>query len=247
MILLLKPHQYYHPHPKSQIILLLKIWQYCLYSTIQENVRQKNCMIKLTYTIIGTASTRLSNEENRDDLNLAPTKRVLFQKTVSAPPPSPNPTVKPLSLAESIQVSLTEIILNDFKGTTISPQLADELMQDSFIPVQYKALEIPPDSDETRQRFVLYEYNRRMELHIAHNTLEYMIYCITEDIPHLKSIIDGQAMFEQTWPSPQMACAAVENDQKQETAMSELLLQEAQLLIKQIQQTVKIIEAGPSI
>ena len=139
-----------------------------------------------------------------------------------------------------------------FKEVTISPQLAVELMQTSFQPIQYKALEICPDSDRGREEYLLHEYDRRLELHISYNAMTFITWNISENMVQLKSIIDNQAMFEQTWPSPRSKNEPASlfrklytntiTDQEEGIVISKLL-KEAQSLIEQIQQTVNAIKS----
>ena len=139
-----------------------------------------------------------------------------------------------------------------FKEVTISPQLAVELMQNSFQPIQYKALETLPNSDRDREEYLLHEYDRRLELHISYNAMKFITWNISENMVQLKSIIDNQAMFEQTWPSPRSKNKLASlfrklytntiTDQEEGTVISKLL-KEAQSLIEQIQQTVNAIKS----
>ena len=160
---------------------------------------------------------------------------------------SPNVKSKSCSPMEAS----TETMPDEFKEAIISPQLACELMQPSFQPIQYKALESLPNSDQAREEYLLHEYDRRLELHIAYNTMKFMTWNISENMAHgqLKPIIDNQAIFEQTWPltrSENDPASLFRNvytstidiaDQEEGTGIKKLL-QKAQLLIEQIQQTV---------
>ena len=136
-----------------------------------------------------------------------------------------------------------------FKEVIISPQLAVELMQTSFQPIRYKALETLPNSDRGRKEYLLHEYDRRLELHISYNAMKFITWNISENMVQLKSIIDNQAMFEQTWPSPRSKNEPASLFRKlytntitdQEGTVISKLLKEAQSLIEQIQQTVNAI------
>ena len=163
---------------------------------------------------------------------------------MSAPPPSPidNPKLKPSLPIDSSQVPATEITSSDFEEESIPSQLAAELIQPSFNPVQYKALQALPNSGTTRNECLLHEYDRRLDLHITYNALEFMIFKISENTPDLESIIDEQAMFEQSWPSPRKFHTGVTTSQR-DTAVMSTLLQEAQLLIEQIQQTINTLRS----
>ena len=117
-----------------------------------------------------------------------------FQSSTSVKSKSHSP-------AESSQSS-NETMSPYFMEVTISPQLAVELMQPSFQPILYKALETYPDSDRGREEYLLHEYDRRLELHISYNAMKFITWNISENMFQLKSVIDIQALFEQTWPSP---------------------------------------------
>ena len=203
-------------------------------------------------------SARLSNEEVLVDST--PAKRGSFQKdTLLAPPPSPKSTShspansfqsslslksKSRSPAESSQSS-TETVSVYFKEVTgISPQLAGELTQPSFQPIQYKASETLPDSERYREQYLLSEYDRRLELHIAYNAMKFMIWNVSENMVQLKSVIDNQAMFEEMWPSPRSKNEPGSIFRKVYTNIfidqeeGAELFQEAQSLIEQIQHTL---------
>lgn len=125
----------------------------------------------------------------------------------------------------------------------ISPQLAGALMGPSFQPIQYNALTTLPSSERYREQYLLYECDRRLELHIAYNAMKFTLWNASENMAQLKFIIDNQAMFEEMWPSPRSRnepTSIVYNKviTNQEEARLSRLFQEAQSLIEQIQQTV---------
>ena len=144
----------------------------------------------------------------------------------------------------------------DFGEITISPLLAAELMQPSFEPIRYKAVNVVPACETGREEYLLGEYDRRLELHIVYHAMKYRTWIMNENVPSLKSIIDNQAMFEQTWPSPRSKNESLSifsntftNIITDQGGTNSLL--EVQSLIKLIQQTIdscKIpdLEAGSS-
>ena len=133
---------------------------------------------------------------------------------------------------------------------TISPQLAVELMHTSFQPIQYKALETLPNSDRGREEYLLHEYDRRLELHISYNAMKFVTWNISENMVLLKSVINIQSLFEQTWLSPRsknklaslfrMVYTNPITDLEEGIGINKIL-KEAQSLIEQIQQTVNAI------
>ena len=133
---------------------------------------------------------------------------------------------------------------------TISPQLAAELMQISFQPIQYEALETLPNSDRGREEYLLHEYDRRLELHISYNAMKFITWNISENMVLLKSVINIQSLFEQTWLSPRsknepaslfrMVYTNPITDLEEGIGINKIL-KEAQSLIEQIQQTVNAI------
>ena len=148
--------------------------------------------------------------------------------------------------------SSTETMSYYFMEVTISPQLAVELMQPSFQPIQYNALETYPDSDRGREEYLLHEYDRRLELHISYNAMKFTIWNISESMVQLKSIIDNQALFEQTWPSPcsknepaslfRMVYINLITDLEERIEINKILM-EAESLIEQIKQTVNALNS----
>lgn len=180
------------------------------------------------------------NEEE----TLNPAKRGSFQSEISAPPPSPNLTFSP---PESSQVPLVKPVSLNFEETAISPELAAELTNPSFYPSEYKALTTYPNSDETREEHMLHEWDRRLELHIAYNLVKFMT---MENKGCLKPLIDKQAIFEQTWPSPRSIAKQDSVFRKiyanpttdEEITAIKPLLQEALSLVKQIQEMVRALK-----
>lgn len=144
---------------------------------------------------------------------------------------------------DSSEVPAIAITSSDFEEENISPQLAAELTQASFNPTQYKTLEVLPDSEKTRRECLLHEYDRRLDLHIAHHTLEFMIFKTLENKPHLESIVDKQAIFAKAWPAPRKLHDTRVTTNQEETAIMSNLLQEAQSLIKQIQQAIDTLKS----
>ena len=139
-----------------------------------------------------------------------------------------------------------------FMEVTISPQLAVELMQPSFQPIHYKALETYPDSDRGREEYLLREYDRRLELHISYNAMKFITWNISENMFQLKSVIDIQALFEQTWPSPRsknepaslfrMVYTNPIIDLEEGIGINRIL-KEAESLIEEIKQTVNALNS----
>ena len=140
---------------------------------------------------------------------------------------------------------------------TISSQLAVELMEPSFQPIQYKALETYPDSDRGREEYLLHEYlvheyDRRLELHISYNAMKFITWNISENMVQLKSVIDRQALFEQTWPSPRSKNESASlfrmvyinpiTDLEEGIGINKIL-KEAESLIEQIKQTVNALNS----
>ena len=167
-----------------------------------------------------------------------------FQSSTSVKSKSHSP-------AESSQSS-NETMSPYFMEVTISPQLAVELMQPSFEPIQYKALETYPDSDRGREEYLLHEYDRRLELHISYNAMKFITWNISENMFQLKSVIDIQALFEQTWPSPRSKNEPASLFRKVYTnPISDLeegiginrILKEAESLIEEIKQTVNALHS----
>ena len=183
----------------------------------------------------------------------SPTKSIKSSPSVKSKSHSPvksfgsSPSVKSKSHSptKSSQSSPDQPSI-DFGEITISPLLAAELIQPSFEPVQYKALDTIPDCDDGREEYLLGEYDRRLELHIVYHAMKFRTWSMTENMPSLKSVIDNQAMFEQTWPSPRsqdeptslFSNVFTSNITDQEGGTAANLLLEVQSLIKQIQQTV---------
>ena len=158
---------------------------------------------------------------------------------------------KSRSSAESSQAS-NETISPYILEVTISSQLAVELMEPSFQPIQYKALETYPDSDRGREEYLLHEYllheyDRRLKLHISYNAMKFITWNISENMIQLKSVIDIQALFEQTWPSPRsknepaslfrMVYTNPIIDLEEGIGIKRILM-EAESLIEQIKRTV---------
>ena len=163
---------------------------------------------------------------------------------------------KSRSSAESSQSS-NETMSPYILEVTISSQLAVELMEPSFQPIQYKALETYPDSDRGREEYLLHEYlvheyDRRVELHISYNAMKFITWNISENMVQLKTVIDRQTLFEQTWPSPRsknepaslfrMVYINPITDLEEGIGINKIL-KEAESLIEQIKQTVNALNS----